>query len=297
MLGDTGFFRGTLPLPQGRSLNLGHLMRSFFLGDPYISAYRVAGRECRSVAANPKKFMGLLDGIFNSAAGIGQALIDARTARRNTDATNQANREMAEYAYSKDLEMWERANAYNSPESQMSRLKAAGLNPNMVYGSGSAAGNTASTLPRYSAPRMEYNYKSPVDLGSVIGMFQDVQMKDAQIDLVRQQAKTAREMNEFGYGMYRATGERERASQAGWRSKVLSSQAIYSDQMAAEQNRQSVLRSEAMAADVMFKRFRNQWMAAGVTSSDHPILRMVVRGFFNSRGDGSFEEMMNRKFK
>lgn len=36
------------------------------------------------------------------------------------------------------VENWNRENAYNTPKSQMERLKAAGLNPNLVYGSGAA---------------------------------------------------------------------------------------------------------------------------------------------------------------
>lgn len=39
---------------------------------------------------------------------------------------------------------WNLANDYNHPIQQMNRLKAAGLNPNLVYGSGSVAGNTTS---------------------------------------------------------------------------------------------------------------------------------------------------------
>lgn len=35
-------------------------------------------------------------------------------------------------------------NQYNSPQAQMERLKAAGLNPNLVYGSGSAVATTNS---------------------------------------------------------------------------------------------------------------------------------------------------------
>ena len=47
--------------------------------------------------------------------------------------------------------MWERANLYNEPSSQMDRLRKAGLNPNLVYGSGKVTGNVASQLPKYQA--------------------------------------------------------------------------------------------------------------------------------------------------
>lgn len=138
--------------------------------------------------------------------GIGSALstsIEAKTARENTDRTNQANRELAEYQYSKDVEMWNRGNAYNNPTAQMARLKAAGLNPNLVYGSGAAAGNTTQQLPKYSAPTMNYSYKPPVDPLSMIGAFQNFKIQNAQYDNLKAQneniqADTAvKLMNEF----------------------------------------------------------------------------------------------------
>lgn len=119
---------------------------------------------------------------------VAQSLINARTARTNTDKTNQANRELAEYSYGKDLEMWEKGNLYNSPSAQMDRLRSAGLNPNLVYGSGSAAGNSAGTLPKYNAPRMDYNYLPPVDIPAMIGAYQDFNLKNAQIDNVEAQS-------------------------------------------------------------------------------------------------------------
>lgn len=132
--------------------------------------------------------MGIFEGIFGGLAGIGQSMIEAKTARRNTDMTIDANRKMAEYQYSKDLEMWNRANEYNSPSSQMQRYSSAGLNPNLIYGTGSAsAGNTATTLPKYQAPTAEYNYKPSVNLGSAISMFQDFAIKQAQVDNLREQ--------------------------------------------------------------------------------------------------------------
>lgn len=42
--------------------------------------------------------------------------------------------------------MWNAQNAYNTPVAQMERLKKAGLNPMLVYGSGSVAGNTSSSM-------------------------------------------------------------------------------------------------------------------------------------------------------
>lgn len=211
-------------------------------------------------------------------------------ARVNTDRSIAANKELAEYQYSKDLEMWQKANEYGSPQAQMERLKGAGLNPNMVYGSGSAAGASPSQLPKYQAPNVQYAYKSPVDLGSVIGLYQDVALKGAQIENVKANTRSTnagsgqREMDLQYRGpqsraeladfqQHRAMWD---AESARWKAGVAQN---FSYDFASESLRQSRMRSEGMMAENLFKRYRNQWMAAGVTSSDNPILRMLVRNF------------------
>jgi hypothetical protein len=68
-------------------------------------------------------------------------------------------REAEKRAY--DLEQWQRKNQYNHPLEQMRRLKDAGLNPNLIYGSspGSAVGN-ADGIHAGKAP--EYKLDNPV---------------------------------------------------------------------------------------------------------------------------------------
>lgn len=76
--------------------------------------------------------------------------------------------------------MWNRSNEYNNPSSQMARLKAAGLNPNLVYGSGSVVGNTApAQTPKYQMYDTSYRYEAPrFDTAmSVLGQWQDYQYK------------------------------------------------------------------------------------------------------------------------
>jgi uncharacterized protein (UPF0305 family) len=57
-----------------------------------------------------------------------------------------------------DLDMWHLQNQYNSPQSQMDRFKAAGLNPHLIYGKG----NPGNAMPLRSPDikpykRAEYN--------------------------------------------------------------------------------------------------------------------------------------------
>lgn len=66
----------------------------------------------------------------------------------------------SDYAHSQNLAMWNLQNAYNDPSAQMLRLKAAGLNPNLVYGGGNVSGNTAGSGPTYERPNVNYSDRS-----------------------------------------------------------------------------------------------------------------------------------------
>lgn len=57
--------------------------------------------------------------------------------------TNQTNLRIARETNDANYRLWQENNAYNTPAAQMSRLQAAGLNPNMVYGQISS-GNSSS---------------------------------------------------------------------------------------------------------------------------------------------------------
>ena len=83
---------------------------------------------------------------------------------------------MAQEQRNWNLEQWHRQNKYNSPEAQMERLKAAGLNPHLLYGQGvKGATGQADAVPGYDQP-------GSVDLSSGIAPFSQYQsFKNQQI--------------------------------------------------------------------------------------------------------------------
>ena len=70
------------------------------------------------------------------------------------------------------MKSWQLMNDYNHPIQQMERLKAAGLNPLLVYGSGSVAGNTTGA-PALVGGTVETEAQSIFSgLGKIIGAAQ-----------------------------------------------------------------------------------------------------------------------------
>lgn len=225
--------------------------------------------------------------------------------------TIAANKELAEYQYSKDLEMWNRQNQYNDPAAQMTRLKQAGLNPNMVYGSGTVAGNTGSQMPHYNAPTVEY--KNPLQgatttIPEMLSMYQNFEKMKADTDLVKSQKlkvdqETANDwirnlilstdyhQKGLDYDKSRDTKDyyisrqASEAESAKLRVEALKKGLpILDEKLTSEQ-----LANEIRRAEILFRKYENQWRAMGVTSSDAPLMRFITR--FLGESDIDFKEV------
>lgn len=78
----------------------------------------------------------------------------------------------------------------------MERYQAAGLNPNLIYGTGSASAGNASTLPKYQAPSMSHHYESP-NVMPQIGSYMDLKAKNAQIQSINEDITAKRLQNQI----------------------------------------------------------------------------------------------------
>lgn len=133
--------------------------------------------------------MGILSGLLGAGASLIQSGLEAKYQRQNINLTNQANIAMSDREYANNLAMWNKANAYNTPQAQMQRFKDAGLNPNLIYGQGNP-GNSPNVLPQYHSPSQNYEYQPSVNLPQMLSMFQDMRIKNAQVANTKAIART-----------------------------------------------------------------------------------------------------------
>lgn len=151
---------------------------------------------------------GIISGVGSLLGGLGSSAMNNKAVRD----TNKANMEIAKYqaqwqqqenekAYQRSLNMWNLQNEYNSPTQQMARIRAAGLNPNLVYGSG-VTGNSSGSTPQYepakfNAPTMQAYRGWNLGISDAISQFLAYRTAKAQVDnmeaqnsLIRQQTAT-----------------------------------------------------------------------------------------------------------
>lgn len=99
----------------------------------------------------------------DALTGVG---LDLASGLINTGVQFATSKKLMDYQNQLNIQNWKMANEYNSPSAQMARYKAAGLNPNLVYGSlgQTAAGNISSPSASGINPRTNF--------GSSIANFQ-----------------------------------------------------------------------------------------------------------------------------
>ena len=142
--------------------------------------------------------------------GVGSLLGGGINALSQSSA-NRANMRLLERQNQFNIDQWNRENEYNSPIRQMERLKAAGLNPNLVYGEG-VTGNSSSTVRSATpAPMRATDAGSIVANGakSVADIIQSNNQFNAKLNQEREIAAAQLATQQFDAETRRMLGEKD----------------------------------------------------------------------------------------
>lgn len=125
--------------------------------------------------------------LIGGATGLGQGLLQYY----GQQSANKTNIQLAQNAQDYDYKKWQEMNKYNSPVQQMSRLHQAGLNPNLIYGSGNVSGNV--TGGQAKAHRTEVKSETAnIQLQNMLQALQaltTIRKDQAQIDYINENTK------------------------------------------------------------------------------------------------------------
>lgn len=129
--------------------------------------------------------------ILNSLIGAGSSLFGNSLNNKAIERANQQSQQWQESMYNRQrqdsLADWTMQNDYNSPVSQMARLKQAGINP-ALYGTGGAtttAGPVRSSSPGSFTPRPKQFDLSGIS--NSIANYQDTRVREAQVNNLKTQ--------------------------------------------------------------------------------------------------------------
>lgn len=203
---------------------------------------------------------------------------------------NQVKAMALQDQYNRDL--WDYQNAYNTPTQQMQRLKDAGLNPRLIYGSGAGGGSAGPIeslqVPTEQAPRTEIP-----DMGNKYLMARQLDSQYAATTQNVENMKKRAALMEVQTGLENLKLMREnlRAKNYGDLAQAevdtqkfiaLRSGELFSNEKGkgALIDQLGDLRKKQISGielDNTFKTYRNDFAKLGIYSSDHPAMRILIR--------------------
>lgn len=171
-----------------------------------------------------------------------------------------------------------------------------------MYGNGSV-GNTAGNLPQYNAPTLDYSATDVIQsAGSTLSQFVNLQKVAMEKEVLAAQAESIRQrtaldtlrevglregatksqavidfLNDPEWGNERKQ-EYQQSVNADWLRKI---EGYFRDVELARLSRRDVKARDVdidiKKADLIFKQLENDLRKSGITSSDHPIFRILIR--------------------
>lgn len=164
------------------------------------------------------------------------------TMREQMEYQSREARAMAIFNKEQQLDLWKKTNY----KAQMDEMREAGLNPGLLYGMGGGGGATASLASSSMTAPSGGNQKStPIDIASIMGMKQQLELQRAQTENVKAQTeKTKVEAEKIGGVDTEAT--KASAKEAEARTENLLQDVL--EKRVSQQDRMNYIASEARKA-------------------------------------------------
>lgn len=245
-----------------------------------------------------------------AVTALGNYAVQAASNKRQFKYQKQAME--IQQQYNKDL--WDYQNAYNTPQQQMERLKAAGLNPYLIYGGGSANMGNAGAIVPTEVPSRHAATPSVPDLANTYlnARQRDIQYEATKQTIENQQRKAALLESQTALENLKLMRENLRAKNYDALNKAEKDTAEYvalragelfnlTREQANEKWTTNQSLSERMAQGLStqkleneFRTHRNALSKMGIYSSDHPLFRVALAAA--NRMGVPLDELLNKGY-
>lgn len=214
---------------------------------------------------------------------------------------NKAQQKLYDKQYQDNISFWNMQNEYNTPAAQMQRFKDAGLNPKLIYGQGNS-GN-AGSIKSPDKPQLDYT-----GVTQSFGNIMNVAAQKAQIDLVKEQTKVAKQnalinlykansdgmdwrmKKELGIEAFEALRSQYEGIQADTYGKELDNTIKRESSTAMVKLRKLAVKDQELKN--LINQFEVELNKAGITKSDDVMVRELLRGL-DLRGGGTAKHGLN----
>lgn len=149
---------------------------------------------------------GFIGAGLSTLGSVGGSLIsnavNSKTSYNLQRREQEYNQRMAEWQNEVNVANWQMQNDYNTPAAQMQRFQEAGLNPNLIYGNGTASAGNATSAPEAAKVNPAPGKMSPANFGDMgmsdaVNAFAQIQNLSNQSKLVQSQVDMNRASQDY----------------------------------------------------------------------------------------------------
>lgn len=236
---------------------------------------------------------------LSPGAALGSAAISGGAGLIGSGLQYLFNKKLAEKQNEYNLNMWKLQAEYNSPQAQMERFRAAGLNPNLIYGQGN--NGNMSNAPQMLTPQSPQVEKSLQRLGEAFNIENlrtlVANRKKAQADAQNAQTNADRNRIELsadilfsqGYYFDPTSGKyvQRPLDSATERTIVHSGAYRINKRLAEDYYRGSLIPARRQLLQEQFRFLEPQTHMVNYDWQNYPVTFWIDRGSAAARGVGS----------
>lgn len=224
---------------------------------------------------------------------LGNYAVSAAQNKKQWKYQQQAMAKQQEY----NKEIWDYQNAYNTPSEQMKRLSDAGLNPRLIYGSGSSSGGIAGPIASTDVParraagadvpnlfqnhlvarQADAQYKATmqnIEMSRTTQALTQVRTALTNLDLMRQQARSK---NFKDLAQAEVDTQKFIALKTAEQFANVRKQGGLMDQMFEQRGESFKETLKSQKLDNVFKQNRNDLAELGIYSTDDTKWRVLIQ--------------------
>lgn len=195
----------------------------------------------------------------SSAFNIGlQGIQDDRARKWEVNQTDKQ--------YERDIEQRDYSNWYNSPENQMKRFEEAGLNPNLIYGQGTAGNQSGTPKAGKASGRFTPPQMAEINGLDMIQKFANIKKTNQETELTSENVNFQKLSNSVMEGTYQAQIDLKKAQLTA--------------QLARTKNdieRNAILKqiNSLNVEKLKMDKIKSGWMEEGFTPNDSSAIRIL----------------------
>lgn len=160
----------------------------------------------------------MIGAIIAAVVAVVGMIVNSSQQKKGAERQQQANMDLAKFQADANQKYLDKQNEYNTPEKQMSRFQAAGLNPNLIYGQGTP-GNQTQPLSYPDIKPADFQRAAP-NTTEAVQLYNQTRLANSQVNAQNAQTRQKHAQTELNKLQARVLEKNPLLDDAGFKATI-----------------------------------------------------------------------------